>query len=245
MISIGFIPARLNSTRLPNKALLKIDGLPMIIHTLKRTQLSKKLDDVYVCTDSSLIIDVVESYGGKAILTSKNHKNGTERINEGSKNFKFDLCVDIQGDEPFVDPKHIDKVIDFHLKNFNFDIIVPHLEFTSPERPNIVKITKDKKNRVINMSRSIIPYPFANKPKMYLKHLSIVSFKPSAIRKFCQLPVSDLEKIESIELLRAIENQMKVGTFKLKGDSFSIDIKEDFQKAKGQMKNDKIREIYK
>lgn len=244
MIVMGFIPARLNSSRLPQKALLKIDGLPMIIHTLKRAKLSKKLNEVIVCTDSKLILELVNSYGGKAVLTSVNHRNGTERINEASKKFKFDLCIDIQGDEPFVDPKHIDKVVEFHKKNINFDIVVPHLEFNSPESPNIVKITKDKYNKVINMSRSVIPYPFISKPKMYLKHLSIVSFKPKALKNFGKLGVSNLEKIESVELLRALENQFNVGTFKLIGDSFSIDIKEDFQKAKKQMKNDKIRKLY-
>lgn len=244
MIVMGFIPARLNSSRLPKKALLKIDGLPMIIHTLKRAKLSKKLNEVIVCTDSKVILELVKSYGGKAVLTSSSHKNGTERIYEGSKKFKFDLCIDIQGDEPFVDPKHIDKVVAFHKKNINFDIVVPHLEFNSPESPNIVKITKDKYNKVINMSRAVIPYPFVSKPRMYLKHLSIVSFKPKALKDFSKVGVSNLEKIESVELLRALENQFKVGTFKLIGDSFSVDIKEDFEKAKKQMKNDKIRKFY-
>lgn len=244
MIVVGFIPVRLDSTRLQKKALLKIDGLPMIIHTLKRTMISKKLNDVIVCTDSTLIKNIVTSYGGKAVLTSSKHNNGTERINEAAKKYKFDLCLDIQGDEPFVDPAHIDKVINFHKKNSNFDIVVPHLEFISPESPNIVKITKDKLNRVISMSRSTIPYPFKTKPKKYLKHLSIVSFKPNALKKFCKQGRSNLEKIESIELLRALENQMKVGTFKLNGDSFSVDIKEDYEKAKKQMRNDKIRKLY-
>jgi 3-deoxy-manno-octulosonate cytidylyltransferase (CMP-KDO synthetase) len=241
---LGFIPARLDSSRLPKKALLKIDGLPMIIHTLKRAKMSRKLSEVFVCTDSLEIIEEVQKYHGKCILTSSKHKNGTERVYEASKNFKFDLCIDIQGDEPFVNHLHIDKVIDFHKKNLNFDIIVPHLEFESPESPNIVKIIKDKNNAVLSMSRSVIPYPFISKPKKYLKHLSIISFKPKALKDFNFCKPAPLEKVESIELLRAIENNFKVGTFKLDGDSFSVDIKEDFERAKKRMKYDKIRKLY-
>ncbi len=241
---IGFIPARLNSSRLPNKALLKIDGLPMIIHTLKRAKMCSKLDDVIVCTDSQEIMEIVKKYGGKSVLTSSKHKNGTERIYEASKKFTFDLCIDIQGDEPFVNFQHIGKVINFHKNNMHFDIVVPHLEFEAPESPNIVKILKDKKNNIISMSRSVIPYPFISKPNKYLKHLSIISFKPKALKRFYNCKVSPLEKVESIELLRAIENNFKVGTFKLDGDSFSVDIKEDFERAKKRMKYDRIRKLY-
>ena len=121
---LGLIPSRLNSTRLKEKPLLKIDGVPIIVHTFKRAQLSKKLDEVIVCCDDKKIIDVVENNGGKAILTSKKHKNGTERIYEVAKKLKAKLIVDIQGDEPLVEPRDIDKVIDFHQENKHFDIVL-------------------------------------------------------------------------------------------------------------------------
>ena len=120
---LGLIPSRLNSTRLKNKPLLEIDGLPIIVHTLKRAMLSKRLDKILVCTDSKKILDVVEKYGGNAILTSTKHKNGTERIAEVANKFNAKLIIDIQGDEPLVDQKDIDKVVDFHLKNKKFDVI--------------------------------------------------------------------------------------------------------------------------
>ena len=124
---LGLIPTRLNSKRLKEKPLLEIDGLPIIVHTFKRAQLSKKLDEVIVCADDKKIIDVVKDHGGKAILTSKKHKNGTERIYEVAKKKKAKLIIDIQGDEPLVDPKDIDKVINFHNKNKYFDIVVPSI----------------------------------------------------------------------------------------------------------------------
>ena len=125
---IGLIPVRLSSKRLKHKPLLNIDGLPIIVHTFKRAMLSNKLDRVIVCCDDKKIYDVVSKYGGEAILTSKNHKNGTERIFEVAKKFKPKYVVDVQGDEPFVDPKDIDRVIDFHKKKSLFDIIVPSMK---------------------------------------------------------------------------------------------------------------------
>ena len=141
---LGLIPSRLNSSRLKEKPLLKIDGLPIIVHTLKRALLSKKINKVIVCTDDKKIYDVVRDFGGEAIITSKKHKNGTERIAEVAKKFKPKLVIDIQGDEPLVDPKDIDKVINFHLKNKQFDIIVPSMITKKPERKNIVKVIFDR-----------------------------------------------------------------------------------------------------
>ena len=115
---IGLIPSRLNSKRLKEKPLLLIDQIPIIVHAYKRDKLAKKLDEVIVCTDHKKIVDVVTNYGGKAILTSKKHKNGTERIFEVAKTFKkAELIIDIQGDQPLIDPKAIDKTIDFHKRN--------------------------------------------------------------------------------------------------------------------------------
>ncbi len=241
---IGLIPARLNSSRLPNKPLLKLDGLPLIIHTYKRSSFSKKLDDLAVCTDSLEIKKIVEDHGGKCFMTSENHKNGTERIAEIAKDLNFDFIVDIQGDEPFIDSDHIDRVIDFHKQNNQFDIVVPHLNIVSPESPNIVKLIVDNNNTVRFMSRSIVPYPFIQKPEFYKKHLSIISFTKKSLQKFSELDVSGLEKIESIELMRAIENNFSVGSFAIDGDSFSIDVKEDFDKASKLMPNDNIRKLY-
>ena len=112
---IGLVPSRLNSTRLPSKALLMIDGLPLVVHTMKRAQLAESLDEVYVCTDSEKIAEAVQKHDGKYIMTRVDHINGTERIAEAAKNIEADFFVDIQGDEPLLDPNHID---DFSDLNF-------------------------------------------------------------------------------------------------------------------------------
>lgn len=241
---IGLIPSRLNSTRLKNKPLLEIDGLPIIVHTLKRSQLSKKLDKVIVCTDSERIVEVVRKHGGEALMTSAEHKNGTERIAEVSDKFKCDLVVDIQGDEPLVSPQDIDTVIDFHKKNKHFDAVVPCVKTNNPESRHVIKVIKTKKNKILYFSRSKIPFIYTSPPNFYLKDLSIISFKPEKLKEFSTLKQSVLEITEGIELLRALENDFNLGTLLLKGKPFSVDVNEDLMKAIDVMPNDPIRKLY-
>ena len=146
---LGLIPTRLGSTRLPQKALLEINKLPLIIHTYRRAKLSKLLDDVVICCDDQKILNIAKKYKAKAIMTSSNHKNGTERICEGYQklNIDCDFIVDIQGDEPLISPLHIDEVIKFHQKNDDCDIILPTLKIKSLINQNIIKVITNLKMR--------------------------------------------------------------------------------------------------
>ena len=144
-----------------------------------------------------------------------------------------------------IDPKHIDKLISFHHKNKEFDIVVPYLEIKKNiSDNNIVKIISSN-NKVVYFSRHNNPCYFNSKSKFLKKHLSIISFKKNSLLNFAKFKQSHLEKIESIELMRAIENSQKVGTFRLRGDSFSVDVKKNYNAAKKLMKNDKIFQKYK
>ena len=241
---VGLIPVRLNSSRLFRKAILEIDKIPMVVHTYKRAKLSKKLDDVYICTDSSKIISIAKKYNCNFIKTGKAN-TGTDRISIASNKLKkkYDLYIDIQGDEPLIDPKHIDKVINWHKKNLNFDIVVPSLKSKNVDTPHIVKIVKSKK-KVLYFSRSLVPNSFKKKDFFYYKHLSVISFKPEALKKFKKLKTGFLENIEGIELMRALENDMLIGTFNLDGSSFSVDTRDDFLKAVKFMNMDKVRYKY-
>ena len=225
---LGLIPTRLSSKRLYQKPLLKINGIPIFIHTYLRAKESKILDDLIICCDDVKIINIAKKYGAKAILTSKKCKNGTERIYEGYKkiNKKFDYIVDIQGDEPLINPKHIDSVVNFHIKNRDASIILPSIQ------------------KVLYLSRLPNPFSFKGKKKLNLKHLSIISFTPKALKKFYYSKQTKLEKIEGVELLRAIEIGILTKTIILKGDSFSVDIRQDYLKAKKFMKNDKLFKKY-
>jgi 3-deoxy-manno-octulosonate cytidylyltransferase (CMP-KDO synthetase) len=243
---LGLIPSRLNSTRLKNKPLLVIDGLPIIVHTFKRAMLSKKLDDVIVCCDDERIKEVVEKYGGKAVLTSKKHKNGTERIYEYAKKIKSSMVVDIQGDEPLVDPKDIDQVISFHKSRKEFDIVVPCMEANENEvdSRNLVKVVFSKNNKIIYFSRAAVPYRYKDKKIKIYRDLSIVSFKFKALKAYNSFKQGKIENIEGIELIRAIENNLNLGTFVAKNSGFAVDVNEDLMRAINIMPKDKIRKKY-
>lgn len=244
---LALIPTRLGSTRLLSKPLLKIKKIPLIVHTYKRTELSKLVSDIIICCDHKIIKNIAENFGAKVLLTSKKHKNGTERIGQAYKMIKkkYDLIVDVQGDEPLIDPNHIDQVIKFHKKNPKVDIVLPTLKLKNINTKNVVKVVTDKFNNVLYLSRAEIPFEFKKKNDYYLKHLSVISFKPSALKKFCSTKPTRLEMIEGIELLRALEINLKIKTITLKGDSFSVDIKDDYIKAKLKMKKDKFFKMYK
>jgi len=234
---IGLIPSRLSSVRLPGKALLDICGLPMVIHTYKRALFSKVLTEVHICTDSLDIKRVCERFNVPCIMTSSSHSNGTERIAEAAESFSgVDYFIDIQGDEPLIDPKHIDSVANYHQDNTH-DIILPHI-LTNDTNENIVKVV-DSDGKVIYLTRASCPHSFSSEVQ-YKKHLSIISFTPNALKKYAGMQKSQLESIEGVELLRAIENNLSIGTFELSGDSFSVDVGQDYANAITAMKKDKL-----
>lgn len=245
--AVGLIPTRLNSKRLPRKSLKMLGSLPVIIHTYRRAVLAKKLEDVYICCDSEEVMSVAKKYNAKAIITSKQHQCGTDRISEALKKIenRFDQIINIQGDEPLIDPKNIDRVVKFHRKNKNYDIILPNLKISFTKDPHIVRLIFNKNKEVIYITRSQTPYQFIKKTNKLYKHLSIVSFKPNALKKYSQNPQSQLELIEDIELLRAIDIGLKIKTFTSKGDSFSIDVPKNLIQARKKIITDKLYKIYK
>jgi 3-deoxy-manno-octulosonate cytidylyltransferase (CMP-KDO synthetase) len=246
---LGLIPARLNSQRLPNKPLVTLEGLPIIVHVLKRAKMSKKIDKTLVCADDKKIQEVVKNFGGDSYLTDKNLKNGTERIAsylEGNKKLNnIKLVVDIQCDEVFLNPKDVDKLINFHLKNYHkFDVVIPHSLTNETRNLNYCKIISDNSGRVLYLTRSDSPTNFRTEKKPFKRHLDFISLKPDFLKKFKKLKNRDLEQYEGIELLRAIENNYRVGTFKIDQDIFSINTKDELETAKILMKSDKIKKKY-
>jgi len=245
--TVALIPTRLGSTRLPSKPLLEIQGIPLIVHVYKRARLSKLLNEVFICCDDVKILNIAKKFNANVLLTSKEHTNGTERIYEGYKKLKknYDLIIDVQGDEPLINPKHIDQVIQFHQKNLKTDIVLPHLKISHGDNNNIVKLLTNLNDEILYLSRARLPLEFKKKNLIFKKHLSIISFLPRALKKFNQFKKTPLEAIEDVELLRALEIGMKIKTLELKGDSFSIDVMNDYNKALIKFKFDKILKRYK
>tara|TARA_B110000858_G_scaffold49587_1_gene57224 strand:+ start:1835 stop:2572 length:738 start_codon:yes stop_codon:yes gene_type:complete len=245
MKKIVLIPSRLESKRLPGKALLDIDGLPIIVHAAKRAELAKKVDDVHVCTDNQKIIDVCNHYGIKSILTDKNFVNGTERIASVSENFSDSLIIDVQGDEPLIKPEYIDKLIEAHINHpLKPDSIIPTIEVPYSSNDTIIRVLASNSGRVMSLTRGNAPYRYKSEVSLIKKHVSVISFTAEALKQYSKLPVSYLESVEDIEMLRAIENDMKVYTHELDGNSFSVDVNDDYIKAKIAMLDDPIRKLY-
>jgi 3-deoxy-manno-octulosonate cytidylyltransferase (CMP-KDO synthetase) len=247
---LGIIPARLNSKRLPNKPLQLIDGLPILVHVLKRAIMSKKLDKVIVCTDDTKVMKLMKKYNQESYMTSKSIKNGTDRISfllkKNIKKFKnLQLVVDIQCDEVFLNPNYLDKVINFHLKNLKkYDVVVPHTLTTEKNNKNYVKIISNQENDILYMTRADAPFSFRSKLKPFKRHQDFITFRPDFINKFYNLKNRDLENYEGIELLRVLENDYKIGTVRLKEDSFSINTKKDLLQSLLLIQKDNFRKLY-
>lgn len=242
------IPARFNSSRLPGKPLKDICGLPMIIHVAMRARLSKNADCVYVCTDCDRIASEVAMRGLNVCLTKSKHSNGTERIAEACKTLGIEgntLIIDLQGDEPLVDPGLIDRVIIESKKYLDAgaDIFLPHSHPCDANNKNIVKVVSSRE-RVIYLSREDVPLNFTGNVELQ-KHLSIIGFTTTSLYKFITLAPGDLENSESIELLRALENGMHIATTAVDSDSFSVDTEFDLERARRAMEKSVVFDQYK
>ena len=227
------IPARLASTRLPNKVLLPIKNKPIIIWC---AEVAKHVDDVIIATDSEEVIEVCKKYNFEAIMTDKNHKSGSDRIKEAADILGLkdtDTVINMQGDEPFLEPEILQKVKET-LNNLDSDFKMVScykiIDELSAEDPNLVKVIIDKNSDAIYFSRSKIPYNRDNAPHQYKGHLGIYGFDKKSLDKFTKMK-GYLEHIEKLEQLRVIENGEKIKMIEVNTKSFGIDTKEDLQKA--------------
>lgn len=240
---IGIIPARYASTRFPGKPLAMINGMSMIERVFRQASLCEKLSGVIVATDDDRIFNHVQSFGGRVMLTSTAHKNGTDRLAEVITNLEnngeyFNIAINIQGDEPFIQPEQIEKVIDIFSKpeakigtlvkaaNHEADIL----------DPNVVKVVLNNVGKALYFSRSPIPYIRNgkegewNKQFTFYKHIGIYGYLTGILKELVQLEPSPLEKAESLEQLRWIYNGYEVFASVTDIETFGIDTPEDLSK---------------
>jgi len=241
---IGMIPVRMESTRLPKKAIRNICGLPMIIHTLKRTMLAKELDEVYVVTDSNDIKELVELHGGKVIITSAHHQTGSDRLAEAASKIEANIIVNIQGDEALVNPKHIDQSIQ-GLVNSDAQVSILLTKFSKKNSPGDIKAVVNLKNEVMYISRSDLPSDARIEVTSMLKAYHVVSFRKDFLIKYASLEQTPLEKIEFNEYLRILENGYKMQGVMVDSDSVSVDTEEDLKYVTSRMRDDEIYHQYK
>ena len=231
------IPARLASSRFANKVLVDILGLPMVIRTAFAV---KTLDDVAIATDSEEVVNVAKKYNINAIMTSTNHQSGTDRINEAANILGLnddDIVINVQADEPFVEPQIISKIIEKTKliksdRDFVMASLCKQISSELADDPNHVKVILDAKSDAIYFSRSKIPYNRDHHhDTQYFGHLGIYAFTKKSLNEFCALGAAPLEHIEKLEQLRAIYNHKKIAMAIVESKSFGIDTEEDLKKA--------------
>jgi len=243
--AIAILPARLESSRLPRKALKDICGLPMIVHVFKRCLLSKKLDEVYVATDSFEIKEVVEKYGGKVIMTSSKHETGTDRIAEAALELDAEIIVNIQGDEALVNPKYIDRVTNELIENPDINVGILVNSFSKKDSPSDIKVVLNKNNDVMYLSRSDIPSGSRQNNPPMLKAYHIVPFRKKFLLEYAQMDRGSLEKIEFNEYVRILENGERIRAVYVESDAVSVDTPEDLQSVREVMPHDLWFQQYK
>lgn len=232
-IVIGVIPARYKSTRLPGKPLLVISGKPMIQQVYEHAKKSKHLSDVIVATDDREIYSCVKSFGGKVVMTSSKHKSGTDRICEAIKNIKAEIVVNIQGDEPFIDFKNIDKAIEPLLKDKRINVSTLAIKIKDKREiddPNKVKVVFDNNNFALYFSRSVIPFNRDEGSVDYFKHIGLYVYRKSFLLKYKNFKQTKPEIAEKLEQLRVLGYGEKIKVVITNKDSISIDTKEDYKK---------------
>lgn len=244
MIVVGMIPARLESTRLPRKALIDIEGLPMVVHTYKRALLAKKLDDVYIATDNELIKEAVESHGGKVIMTGSHHKTGSDRLAEACLSVKCDIVVNIQGDEPLVDPEHIDAIVEPLISDPSVQISVGVTPYKKKNSHSDIKAVLDLAGNILYCSRTDLPSDSRTPVSEMLKMSFIVPFRKEFLLKYSSWSPTPLETIEYNEYLRVLEHGFKIRAVIISEAKVSVDTPESLEEVRRHMQHDKLKLQY-
>lgn len=241
---VGILPARLRSSRLPEKALVDIDGLPMFVHTCKRAQLAKSLDDVYLATDSEKIKNIAESYDIKVLMTGSHHKTGSDRLAEACQYVNCEIVVNIQADEPLVKPEHIDSIVKPLLEDRNLQISVGVTPYTKKGSDSNIKAVLDLENNIMYCSRNDLPSDVRTAVEVMLKMCFIVPFRKEFLIQFASWPSTPLENIEYNEYLRVLEHGVKIKAVKIEDAKISVDTPDDLEEVRRLMKSDDLKAKY-
>lgn len=239
---IGIIPARFQSTRFPGKPLVMLGEKPIIQWVYENAK--KALDEVYVATDDERIFRAVEAFGGKAVYTSPNHQSGTDRCAEAAQKvaeqLRFDVVINIQGDEPFIRPEQVEG-LKACFDSPETEIATLIKPITNPEEISNInrpKVVINKKNEAMYFSRSPIPFVRDCKPEdwisrnTFFSHIGMYAYRFDILLELTKLPIGVLEKAESLEQLRWLENGYRIKTAKTLFENIGIDTPEDLEQAK-------------
>lgn len=231
------IPARYGSTRLPGKPLVPLAGKPMIQRVFERAKLAKTAARVIVATDDERIVRKVQEFGGEARMTRTEHRTGTERIAEVAAHVEGQVFVNVQGDEPLLDPAAVDAAVTALLEEPAAAIATVAVPIRTPADimdPNVVKTVLDFDDNALYFSRAPIPWVRDSAHKTHarhLKHLGLYVFQRDALLEYPTLPQGELERLEQLEQLRWMENGWKIRVAEVEHDAVSVDVPEDIERV--------------
>ncbi len=234
---IAIIPARYASTRLPGKALLDLAGKPLIEHVYRRTDASRSVDRVLVATDDERIKRAVEAFGGTAVMTSAAHPSGTDRLAEVAASIECAIVVNVQGDEPLIEPGMIDAVVGAFATDPSVQMATLRRRIEHPAEqadPNVTKVVVDRDGYALYFSRAAIPFrrdPHHD-PAPAFKHVGLYAYRRSCLLALAGLPPAPLERSESLEQLRALEHGYRIKVIETRYDSIGVDTPEDLERVR-------------
>jgi len=238
---IGVIPARYSSTRFAGKVLADIMGKPMLQHVWERAKRSRMLDDLIIACDHEIVLGVATEFGAHAVMTSKEHTCGTDRISEVVNPLEVKVVINIQGDEPLIHPMMIDSVARALLEDstINMATIMKKIEdLRQITDPNVVKVVVDKNNFALYFSRAAIPYSVTSSEVIqptYYKHIGLYGYTKDFLFTYKNLPVSNLEKTEKLEQLRVLAQGLKIKVIQTPFDTIGVDTPEDLERVREQL----------
>jgi len=236
MASIVIIPARYESTRFPGKPLYSLKGKPLIQHVFENAKRSTLAEDVMVATDSETIFEKVLAFGGKAVMTDQKHPSGTDRIAEVAASLKYDIIVNVQGDEPLIRPEMIDDVIALLSdQRASIGTLVKKIENSEEiTDPNVVKAVFDREGFALYFSRAPIP-SYARHPEIrmprYYKHIGMYSYRRDTLLSLAAMQPTELENTEKLEQLRALENGIRIKVKETFVETCGVDTPEDLERV--------------
>ena len=241
---IGVIPARYQSSRFPGKPLTEINGRPMIWWVYHQVIKVSAIDEVYVATDSAQIFDVCKQYGIQVLMTSDQHQTGTDRLGEVAEKINADFYVNIQGDEPLIEPETIDQIITYKKENPEVQVINTMTLLHADEdvtTDTIVKVVAADNGDLLYLSRSPVPYPKRGQTIDYYKHLGLYGLTREALLFFAHAKRTRNETIEDVEMVRFLENGYRIKMVKVDSRIIGVDRPEDVPKVEEAMKKLGIR----
>jgi 3-deoxy-manno-octulosonate cytidylyltransferase (CMP-KDO synthetase) len=237
--TVVVVPARYHSTRLPGKALADIAGRPMIEHVYRRAEAATLVDAVLVATDDTRVADAVRRFGGEVRMTRSDHASGTDRIAEVAATLDCDLVVNLQGDEPLIEPAAIDQAIEPFQDDAALQMTSLFQPFRNPDDaldPNVVKVVVDRQGFALYFSRAPIPYrrdvaAGTNTP-LHLRHIGLYVQRREFLLKVAALEATPLERVEALEQLRVLEHGFSIKMIQTQYDSIGVDTPEDLERVR-------------